>query len=706
MKKKLLGLMLVLLMLLAMTTSAMAASITRGSGQYTITLTVNNCASNHQGIGIDYFTCDPIYVENESMLSISFDFSLYCSDCYRAGISTNYTRVHCTVTRADTGNPYTGSFSHNGIQGFLSVTKPETCTHAWQPDNDGTHSCTNTGCTEQNVPCALTTTPCCDPCAYCVDCGKGYTDPNTHQQKNLRRISAVPAMCEADGRAAYWVCSYCCKYYADNDGVMDTSTAYSDPGAFDTPATDHAWGTPRYTWTDVQGNLGGYDECIAERVCGNDSSHVETEIASGSSQVTQPQTCTAPEQITYTATFTNSVFATQIKKIRTKAALGHDMTFHAEVPATCVATGTKEHHHCANCNKDFADAQGQTELTDLVLARDFTNHEGETEIHAERAANCHEGGYTGTLFCQGCHNGIAPGQDIPIDPTNHDGAEELRDGVTATCHSTGHTGNIWCMGCETIKIPGTETAIDPTYHHGETKLREVVTATCHSKGNTGDTWCLGCETIITPGTETEIDPTNHDGETELRDVKEPTLTEEGYTGDLWCLGCETIIEAGEPIPMRPMEYWVMNVCSIGPRLRNVSDATDAWFMFTPIDLSIEGEQVFDLIAGNTHKVGKVTVLVKDGMVTITCDYASYKLWTRDEFLSILPDIGAATEEALVQSAFAFGQPISIADDLGGDTKVLLVIRNGVTYPVVTEFHSFRDDADYQQLVEDLLLLMD
>jgi hypothetical protein len=49
-----------------------------------------------------------------------------------------------------------------------------------------------------------------------------------------------------------------------------------------------------------------------------------------------------------------------------------------EVPATCVATGTKAHKDCSVCHKHFA-ADGVTEITDLTIAIDTTNHDMATE---------------------------------------------------------------------------------------------------------------------------------------------------------------------------------------------------------------------------------------------------------------------------------------------------------------------------------------
>lgn len=64
------------------------------------------------------------------------------------------------------------------------------------------------------------------------------------------RIEAVEPTYDEGGNTAYWYCSYCGKYFADNDGIMDESVAYDDNSEFllaklekdpaETPGTDPA----------------------------------------------------------------------------------------------------------------------------------------------------------------------------------------------------------------------------------------------------------------------------------------------------------------------------------------------------------------------------------------------------------------------------------------------------------------------------------
>ena len=78
----------------------------------------------------------------------------------------------------------------------------------------------------------------------------------------------------------------------------------------------HSYGEPAYTWNGTK--------CTAERVCGRDASHKETETVTAAVTVTQNRTCTLDELSTYTATFTNAVFAVQTKEnVKTADKLDH-----------------------------------------------------------------------------------------------------------------------------------------------------------------------------------------------------------------------------------------------------------------------------------------------------------------------------------------------------------------------------------------------
>lgn len=151
------------------------------------------------------------------------------------------------------------------------------------------------------------------------------------------------------------------------------------------------------------------------------------------------------------------------------------------------------------------------------------------------------------------------------------------------------------------------------------------------------------------------------------------------------------------------------VSSLGIRYRDVKPGlTSQWFMFTPLDLSRDGQVVLDLIAANCSKVGTVTVNVQDGKLTV--DYKVFGgVEAFDMGFALLPDLDSVTDvEAIDCSHFAFGQEISVADDLDGDDKVLLQVMGRVVYdfddPRCPRF--FGNGKTYQDFVDTLLPLME
>jgi len=135
--------------------------------------------------------------------------------------------------------------------------------------------------------------------------------------------------------------------------------------------------------------------------------------------------------------------------------------------------------------------------------------------------------------------------------------------------------------------------------------------------------------------------------------------------------------------------WYPNntACSFGPQFREISPSlTDKWYMFTPIDLSRQGRQEFEYAAGNMYIIGKVYVDVQGDLVTVSyenfCADQGGNTATVQEFFTFFSDLSAVNEvepEQMETEGYEFGRPISIQNDLGGDTNVLLYVRNRVNY---------------------------
>ena len=139
------------------------------------------------------------------------------------------------------------------------------------------------------------------------------------------------------------------------------------------PALQHDWGEPSYTWADDNSSV------TATRVCARDANHEETETVNTASEVTKPATCTEPGETTYTATFTNPVFAQQTKTVPDVPALGHDWNeptyTWAEDNSSVTATRV--------CARDASHEETETEETDSEVTKPATCTElGETTYTA------------------------------------------------------------------------------------------------------------------------------------------------------------------------------------------------------------------------------------------------------------------------------------------------------------------------------------
>lgn len=152
---------------------------------------------------------------------------------------------------------------------------------------------------------------------------------------------------------------------------------------------------------------------------------------------------------------------------------------------------------------------------------------------------------------------------------------------------------------------------------------------------------------------------------------------------------EEIVDEG-PQPTAQDHVWYNHntICVAGIEFRQVrSDLTHKWYNFAAIDLTNDGVQKFDLVASNVFVIGSVTV-TKNGDEVIV-DWKLNRQGTNDanfilenEFLTIFSDLNAVTEvepSRFEGVTYEFGQPISIENDLNGDTNVLLYICNQATY---------------------------
>ena len=265
-------------------------------------------------------------------------------------------------------------------------------------------------------------------------------------EHQVEEVAGVAPTCTQDGSKAYWHCTGCGKYFADEACTQEIQD-------IDTwkviPAIGHDYGEPVFRWSD-DGKT-----CTATFTCGNDASHVEVLNAQVTSAVKTAPTCTEMGVTTYTAqvtfrdeTYTNTLELTDIP------ATGHaygEPTFQWSADGkTCTVTFT--------CGNDAAHVETLTaEITSAVKTAPTCTEKGVTVYTAKVTFEGKD--YTATL--------------------------ELTD-IPATGHAYGEPAFQWSADGKTCTVTFT-CGNDET--HVETLTAEITSAvktapTCTEKGVT------------------------------------------------------------------------------------------------------------------------------------------------------------------------------------------------------------------------------
>ena len=111
---------------------------------------------------------------------------------------------------------------------------------------------------------------------------------------------------------------------------------------------DHVWGE----WTN---NVSGNNH---QRVCEKCGEPQYAAHDWGNGEEVLAPSCTEEGSQEYTCSVCNAT------KTETVSSLGHVMTYHAQVDATCTQAGSIAYYSCSRCGKNFSDKAGETELDD------------------------------------------------------------------------------------------------------------------------------------------------------------------------------------------------------------------------------------------------------------------------------------------------------------------------------------------------------
>lgn len=381
-------------------------------------------------------------------------------------------------------------------------------------------------------------------------------------------------------------------------------------------------------------------------------------------KVTKEPTCEEAGVKTYTCTKCKQTKTEPVK------ALNHDKTETITKEATCGADGEKT-TTCSRC--DF-------KKTEKIPATGKHTYEGKITIEA----TCTDKGEM-TFTCSVCDDKYTE----EINAKGHNPGADLNE-KQPTCTKPGYK----FFTCTVCGIEVKESEIPPTGKHIY-EVTEEVPATCTEDGKRVSACTYeGCDV-----TQTEkLQKLGHDW-------TEWIVNEEANTKTHTCNTCH------KSETQSLSTYYTMTVCSYGIRFRDLENpVTKDWYMFTPIDLSVEGEQTIDLIAGNMHQIGTATIRVKDGKVTVTTKVNNtHSIVYAEKFLTFLPSLADVTAlDFNTMTNYAYGEEISIEEALGGDTKVLLLMRNSAWYEdTAYGVNPYKGKGrDYNAYVDALKSLMD
>ena len=170
------------------------------------------------------------------------------------------------------------------------------------------------------------------------------------------------------------------------------------------------------------------------------------------------------------------------------SALGHSMTKHKEVKPTCTETGTKEYYECETCGKIFADEKGETEVTkeDLVisaLGHSMTKHEEVKATCTEKGVKeYYECSVCGKIFLDKDGKTETTKDGVIVDALGH--KTKFVAGVSAGCEKDGTRAHYECEVCGKLfddakaenEVSASALVISATGHHwGEWKVVKAAT---------------------------------------------------------------------------------------------------------------------------------------------------------------------------------------------------------------------------------------
>ncbi len=226
-------------------------------------------------------------------------------------------------------------------------------------NGNGTHSYHCTVCDEDiDAQPHYGGTATCKKKAVCEACGAEYGEYGSHK---LIKVLRQEATCTQAGYEAYWECSECGKLFSDEAGT----NVIDEPIAIPVLGHDYGSSRPTFTWT-MNEDQTEYTQVKATFTCSRDQKTSEQTCTLEEKSRTEA-TCDTDGVVVYKATAkVGDHVYTEEKSIVLKK-LGHKLTEHKKVDATCEQDGREAYWSCSTCSKLYSDANATNEIAAPVV---------------------------------------------------------------------------------------------------------------------------------------------------------------------------------------------------------------------------------------------------------------------------------------------------------------------------------------------------
>ena len=382
------------------------------------------------------------------------------------------------------------------------------------------------------------------------------------------------------------------------------------------------------------------------------------------------------------------------EEIRTVSpAPGHQWSKVAYTEATCTETGTVL-YQCSVCGAEKMEntpALGHTYADAALLAK---QPEGEVAGSGENAgkvigrvisaSTCRETG-RGTLLCLRCQEAS---QTVTIPMGEHRWGDWTEEKVPPELICvTDVTGTRECLDCGKKE---TEVISPAPGHKWVAVSYQEPTCTEDGKAVRQCSVCGAEETFETPAMGHSF---------MWVDISTPSPTAKGIR-ECVCTECGYVAES-KSVAYAQM-YYNNTITSFGPMVRELIGGS-SWYRVTPLDLSVDGVFNYPLVASNLYTVGTATVVIDEGVQTVSYRLNSSRITVHSESLILYPNLEALrTGENAV--SVAFNDPIVLTKYFGGDTHVIMAITIRADYDAMAGgIQSFNPD---QKLIEEMTGLID